>query len=104
MAYARSGGCLRLVRADVYRWCGLGLASQNTLVNEALTRNRDGPLFLRLDWGIRKLWVLHWFGWSSVGYVERRHSPLMGGSSPICPTVCRLRWLAPPHKLHSDSS
>ena len=35
--------------------------SQNTLVNQALTRNRGG-LFLRLDWGIRKPLVLHWFG------------------------------------------
>ena len=36
------------------------------LVNQALTRNRGG-LFLRLDWAIGSLWVLHWFGWSSVG-------------------------------------
>jgi hypothetical protein len=31
-------------------------------VNQALTRNRGG-LFLRLDWAIGTLSVLHWFGW-----------------------------------------
>jgi len=57
-------------------------------VNQALTRNRGG-LFLRLDWAMGELWVLHWFGAGIRRYLPKGRlgqswprSPNKKGQSP----------------------
>jgi hypothetical protein len=67
-------------------------------VNEALTRNRSG-LFLRLDWAMASLRVLHWFGGGDQGYSY--FGPNRIGTVSANETRSSIFFTASVHRPHS---